>query len=129
MIQPTLIKLYPNEYTQGSHYYPSAVSLDRCTGSCNTLNDLSNRVCVPNKIEDLNLSILNMITGINESKKITCIYYVNVNVSLMVGNVTKIKSGIAINVGVSAKIKKKIMCRKEIISGILLHILVKTVNI
>ena len=34
----------------------------------NTLNDLSNKVCIPNKIEDLNLSVFNMITGMNESK-------------------------------------------------------------
>ena len=31
-----------------------------------TLNDLSNKVYVPNKTEDLNLSVFNMITGINE---------------------------------------------------------------
>ena len=40
-----------------------------CVGSCNTLNDLSNKVCVSKKIEDLNLIILSMITRINESKK------------------------------------------------------------
>ena len=33
-----------------------------------TLSDLSNKVCVPNNTEDLNLSVFNMITGINESK-------------------------------------------------------------
>ena len=32
------------------------------------LNDLSKRVCVPNKTEGLNLSAFNMITWINESK-------------------------------------------------------------
>ena len=37
----------------------------------NTLNDLSNEVCVPNKTEDLNLSVFNMITGIKESKTLT----------------------------------------------------------
>ena len=41
------------------------VKLDRCVGSRNTLNDLSNKSCVPNKTEDLNLSVFNMITGIN----------------------------------------------------------------
>ena len=46
-----------------------AVKLDRCVGSCNTLNDLSHKAYVPNKTEDLNLSVFNMITGINESKK------------------------------------------------------------
>ena len=45
-------------------YYPLGVNLGRCTGSCNILNDLSNRVSVPNKTEDLNLRIFNMITGI-----------------------------------------------------------------
>ena len=37
MIQPTLIKLHPNEYNQEFHYYPFAVKFDRCAGSCNTL--------------------------------------------------------------------------------------------
>ena len=64
-VQPTLINLYPNEYSQELHYYPFAVKLERCVGSCNTLNDLSNKVCVPNKAEDLNKHILNMIIGQN----------------------------------------------------------------
>ena len=67
-IQPTLINLHPNEYSQEFHYYPFAVKLDRCAGSCNTINDLSNKACVPNKTEDLNLSVFNMITGTNEWK-------------------------------------------------------------
>ena len=71
MIQPTFINLHPNECSQEFHYYLFAVKLDRCVGSCNTLNDLSNKVCVPNKTEDLNLSMFNMITGINESKTLT----------------------------------------------------------
>ena len=58
MIQLTLINLNPNEYTQGLRYYSFAVNLDRSIGSCNTLNDLSNRVCVPNKRKYLNYMIL-----------------------------------------------------------------------
>ena len=70
IIQPTIINLHPNAYSQEFHHYPFAVKLDRCIGSCNTLNDLSNKVCVSNT-EDLNLSMFNMITGINESKILT----------------------------------------------------------
>ena len=70
-IQPTLISLHPNEYSQEFRYYPHAVTLDRCVGSCKTLNDLSNKGYVPNKTEDLNISLLNMITGRNESKTFT----------------------------------------------------------
>ena len=66
--QPTLINLHPNEYSHEFHCYPFSVKLDRCFGSCNTLNDLFSKVWIPNKTEDLNLSVFNMITGINESK-------------------------------------------------------------
>ena len=70
-IQPIFINLHPNKYSQKFHYYPFTVKLDKCVGSCNTLSDLSNKVCLPNKIEDLNLSVFNMIAGINESKTLT----------------------------------------------------------
>ena len=43
---------YLNEYSQKLRYYPFLVELDRCVGSCNTLNDLSNKVCNPNKTEE-----------------------------------------------------------------------------
>ena len=52
-------------------YYPFGVKLDRYVGSCNTLNDLSNKVCAPNKSEDLNLNVFNMISAINELKALT----------------------------------------------------------
>ena len=68
---PTLINLHPNECTQELHYSAFKLNLDRCMGNCNTLNDLSNKVCVPSKTENLNLSVFNMITGINEPKTLT----------------------------------------------------------
>ena len=48
--QLTLINLHPNEYTQRLRYFPFAVNLDRCIGSRDTLNNLANKVCVPNKV-------------------------------------------------------------------------------
>ena len=57
-IQSTIINLHPNEYNKEFHYYQLAIKLDICVGSCNTLNDLSNKLCVSNEIEDLNLSFL-----------------------------------------------------------------------
>ena len=71
MTQPTLINLHRNEYSEKFHYYPFAVELYRCVGSFNTQNDLSNKVCIPNKTEDLNLSVFNVISGINEPKTLT----------------------------------------------------------
>ena len=68
LIKKMFINLHRNEYTQGLHYYPFTVNLDRCVGICNAVNDLSTKVFVPNKTEDLNLSMFNMNTGLNESK-------------------------------------------------------------
>ena len=71
MNQSTLINLHPNKYNQEFHCYSFAVKLDRCTGSCNTLNNLTNKVCVPNKTEDFNPNVFNLIKRINESKSLT----------------------------------------------------------
>ena len=49
MIQPTLTNLHTNEYSQEVHYYPFMVKLERGFGSCNNINDVSNKVCAPNK--------------------------------------------------------------------------------
>ena len=46
MIQPTFINLRPNEYSLELHYHPFTVKLGR---SCDTINDLSKKICVPNK--------------------------------------------------------------------------------
>ena len=108
---------------------PFSINLDRRAESCNTINNLSNKVSVPNKTEYLNLRVFNMFTGINESKilkkHISC----------------KCKSkfkGIKCNsnhkwnnddVGVSVNIRKKIICGKKIIPGNLLHVVAKMVNI
>ena len=71
MTQSALINLHPNEYSQGLCYFSVAINFDRCVRSFNTLYDLSNRVCVPSKTQDLNLHVFNMITVIRESEKLT----------------------------------------------------------
>ena len=71
MAQSTFINLHPNEYSQSLHCYPFAVNLGRCVGSYDTLNDLSNRVCVPNETKDSKLNVYGIITGKNGSKILT----------------------------------------------------------
>ena len=67
-IQANFISLHANEYSQEFHYYPFAIKVYRCVGICNTLNDLSNKLCVSNKTEDFNLSMFmfHIISGIKE---------------------------------------------------------------
>ena len=125
MIQPAFINLYPNEYSQEFHYYPFSVKLDRCVGSCNTLNDLSNKVCVPNKTEDLNLSVFNMITGINESKTLTKHISCECKCKFDERKCNLNNGGIMINVDVGVKN----IYVKKIIFGIPVYVFVKMENI
>ena len=45
MIRPTLIDLNPIEL----NYYPFMITLDKYTGSCNIVDDLSSKIYVPSK--------------------------------------------------------------------------------
>ena len=86
---------------------------------------MSNKVCIPNKTEDLNLSVFTLITGMNESKTLTKHIHVNVNVDLTEENISQSNGGLMINVYVNVKN----MYVKEIMFGILLHVIVKMENI
>ena len=70
-IQPIIVILHPNEFSQERHYYSFSVELDSCFGSSNTLNDLPNKIYILNKTEYLNLSVFSMIKGTNEWKILT----------------------------------------------------------
>ena len=66
-----------------------------------------------------------MFTGINESKHQQNIDHANVNVNLTEENVTQTNGGITINHDVSVK---NIIFVKNILSGVLLHVVTKMVN-
>ena len=110
-IQPTLINLHLNKYSQEFHYYPSC-------------NDLSNKVCIPNKTEHLNLSVFNKIANISESKTLT--KHVSHECRFDENNVIQINGGITINVDVAVK---NIIYVEKNIFGILVHVFVKMENI
>ena len=46
------------------------VSLNRCNGSCNTVDDPSGRNYVPKTTKDKNLNVFSIITKIYKSKKL-----------------------------------------------------------
>ena len=109
------------------HIYPFAVKLDKFVGSCNTLNDLSNKVCVPNKTKDLNIHVFNMITRKNESENLAkdisyeckCKFDGRKCISNQKWNKNKCR----------CECKKHHICKKKIIFEILLHVVVKMENI
>ena len=118
-------KLHLNDYSQEFCYYPFSVKLDRCVGSCNTINDLSKKVYVPNKTEDL--SVFNMITAINGSKILAkhisgeykCRFHERKCISDQWWNNDKCR----------CECKKRHVCEKKIMFGVLLHVFEKMENI
>ena len=64
MIRPTLIDLNPIKL----NYYSFMISIDKCSGSCNDVDDLSTKRCASSETKDVNVTVFNMITKINEIK-------------------------------------------------------------
>ena len=83
---------------------------------------MSNKVCVSNETEDLNLSTFNKIKGINESKTLTKHISCKCKFRFDEKNVTQINDRIMINVNVGVK---NVIYMKKIMFGILLHVIMK----
>ena len=49
-------------------HYPFSVSANKYSGSCNTIVDQYARVCVPHKVNNINVEVFNLISGINETR-------------------------------------------------------------
>ena len=121
-IQPTHVNLNPNEHSYKFHSYSLLVKLDRCAESYNTLNDLSNKLCAPNKAEDINIGVFNMNAEINEPKTLTKHISCKCQFKFDGKNVIRINGEIMINVDV---IVKNVVYVIKITFGMLLHAVVK----
>ena len=92
--------------------------------SCNAL---SNKVCVPNKTEDSDLSMFNMIAGISESETLT--KHVSYKCECKFDGRKCHSNQKMNNDKYSYKCRKHHICEKIYIFGILLHVVAKMVNI
>ena len=62
---PTLIDLNPLDLK----YYQFMISLDKCRRSCNSVDELSIKLCVPSKTKDMNVKEISMKEKKNEVKR------------------------------------------------------------
>ena len=44
------------------------IILDKFNGSCNSIHDLSTKICVPSKTKDINVKVFKILTQTNEAK-------------------------------------------------------------
>ena len=51
-------------------FYPYTIKINRCKGSCNTINDPYAKICVPDQIKDTNVKVFSLMSRINETRLI-----------------------------------------------------------
>ena len=66
IISLTLIDLNSIEL----NYYRFTISIDKCSGSFNVVDDVSTKICVPSETKDANVNkVFSMITRMNDKQK------------------------------------------------------------
>ena len=65
-ITPEIININSNE----TLFYPYSVKINKCSGSCNNINDPYAKLCVPDIIKNINIKVFNLMSRTNETKYI-----------------------------------------------------------
>ena len=59
-----------NEGVVEALFYPYNVLVNKCSGSCDMLDDPMAKLCVPNVIKSLNMKVYNFLTRLNETRNL-----------------------------------------------------------
>ena len=51
-------------------FYPFSIKTNKCSGSCNDINDPYAKICVPDSVKDLNVKVFNLMSRTNETRHI-----------------------------------------------------------
>ena len=53
-----------------SIFYPYSITINKCKGSCNTINNPYAKSCVPDTIKNINAKVFNLMSRTNETRHI-----------------------------------------------------------
>ena len=65
-VRPKIINVNSNEPI----FYPFSIKTNKCSGSCNNINNPYAKICVPDVIKDLNVKVFNLMSRTNETRHI-----------------------------------------------------------
>ena len=68
MPRPKIIDV--NESVGEALFYPYNVQVNKCSGSCNTLDNPMAKLCVPNVIKGVNMQVYNFLMRLNETRNV-----------------------------------------------------------
>ena len=63
-------RLNINLNTNEPMFYPYSIKINKCKGSCNTVNDPYAKICVPDNIKNTNVKVFNLMPRTNEKRDI-----------------------------------------------------------
>ena len=67
-------------------FYPYSIKLNKCSGSCNNINNSYAKLCIPDVIKKINVKVFNLVSRIDETRQIlwheTCKYVCRLNVTV-----------------------------------------------
>ena len=65
-IRSEIIHINSNKPT----FYPYSININKCSGSCNNINDLCSKLCVPDVVKNINFKVFNLMSRTNETRNI-----------------------------------------------------------
>ena len=51
-------------------FYPFSIKVDKCSGSCNDINDSHTKLCVPDIIKSINVKVFSLMSWSNQTRHI-----------------------------------------------------------
>ena len=51
-------------------FYPYSIKINKCSGSCNNINDAYAKLCVPDVVKNINAKAFNLMSRTNEARHI-----------------------------------------------------------
>ena len=63
-IRPQVINININNLI----FYPFNIKINKCSGSCNNINNPYTKICVPDLIKDLNVKVFHLMLRTNETR-------------------------------------------------------------
>ena len=93
------------------NYHPFMISLDKCNGRCNAVDDLITKVYVSSEIKDVNVKIFNTITRIYAAKAL--IKYISCDCKRKFSSTTCNSNQIWNNNKCQCEFKKYCTCKKD----------------
>ena len=67
-VRPEIVNVNSDEPV----FSPFSIRTSKCSGTCNNINDLYAKLCVPDVVKNLNAKVFNLMSRTNKTRHIEC---------------------------------------------------------